>query len=131
MKKVLICIDNNAYSIKVANEGILIAKNMNAEISFLHVIDITVIPEGENITLETIESRKIKARKFLERILSLFSSAALIYVEEGDPGKKIIEKGEKLGVDMIIIGNNPRKGKVPGRIFEDVTGGAKNPIQVI
>ena len=42
MKKVLICIDDSEHDIKVAQEGILIVKSMNAEISLRVGLDCMV-----------------------------------------------------------------------------------------
>lgn len=108
IKKVLICVDTNAHSFKVADKGILFARKLNAQISILHVIDMPgSITSGRDQAV--LEKKRDKARKFISRILYTFSCAALIHIEEGDPVTKSLEKAATLEADIIIMGNRPRK----------------------
>lgn len=104
MKKVLICLDTNARSARVAYEGIQFVKSFNSEVSLIHVIDTNQYVNGESPTTEVVERKKRTARRFLEKILNLCSCAAILYIEEGDPIEKILAKAKSLEADIVILG---------------------------
>ncbi|MGZ3920714.1 MAG: universal stress protein [Bacteroidia bacterium] len=126
MKKILICIDNSAYSLKAASKGILLSKSLNAEVSLLHVI------ENESIN-KTIEVMKEEAKALLYKILEMFTCPALIYVEEGNPSEKIIETAETLKTDFIVIGTQGRTGLsiIIGSTAEEVLKHSAIPVLVV
>ncbi len=128
IKKVLICLDNTAHSIKVANEGI-IAKSINTEVSLIHVIDTNAVFENTLSAKEIVESKKDKARKFLENVLTMYSCAALIYVDEGNPSEKIIEKVKTLNVDLVVLGTSKRN--LPENVVKNVTRQIKNLVIIV
>jgi nucleotide-binding universal stress UspA family protein len=108
IKKVLICVDTNAHSFKVADKGIVFARKLNAQISILHVISSRSLA-GDPRERALAEKKKNKARKFIAKILYTFACAALIHIEEGEASDKILEKAASLEADIIILGNRTRK----------------------
>lgn len=107
-RKVLICLDTSAHAYKVADQGIRFARKFNAQVSILHVVNVRAAAPDERARM-SIEKKKIKARKFIAKILYTFACAALLHVEEGDPADVIIEKAAALQADVIVLGNRERK----------------------
>jgi len=103
---------------------------MNAEISLIHVIDTHVDQKARKGQQETLEKKKTKARRFLENILSANVCAALIYIDEGNPANRIIEKAKTLEVDLIVLGKE-NADKIPGKVVKIVTKSVKNTVIII
>jgi nucleotide-binding universal stress UspA family protein len=79
----------------------------------------------------SVEKSKAKAKSNIESILNKFYRSALIYIEEGNPSEKIIEKAKTIEADLIVLGNNSGKGKLPGRVVKNVTRNMKNAVIIV
>lgn len=117
-RKVLICLDTSAHSYKVADQGIMFARKLNAQVSILHVVNVR--GAADERARMSIEKKKIKARKFVAKILYTFACAALLHIEEGDPADVIIEKAAALQADVIVLGNRERKRASQKSVMSEV-----------
>lgn len=122
IQTVLIYVETGGPSLKLADKGIQLSKEINARLCLLHVTDTDIRQTGDEAT-RIIEENKEKAKKFMGQILHLFSCAALVYIEEGDPVKTIIEKAASVQADLVIISKHSRtmaNGKPAGYLAEEV-----------
>lgn len=125
MKKVLIALDYDPSAQKVADEGFLVAKAMNAEVILLHVISdpeyysstehVTVMgfagrEELAPVKLDNVDELKKVAHKFLEKIKEHLGGKTIkILIKEGESAKSILTAAKDLHVDLIIMGSHSRK----------------------
>jgi nucleotide-binding universal stress UspA family protein len=150
MKKVLIALDYDPTAQKVAEIGFSMAKNMNAEVTLLHVISdpehyastkhITIMGfagciEDVPLKLDSIDDRKNLAQKFLERSKEhLGDNNILTRVEEGDFAGSILKAANDLHADIIVMGSHSRKwlqNIVIGSVSEKVLHHTSIPVFVI
>jgi nucleotide-binding universal stress UspA family protein len=150
MKKVLIALDYNPTSQKVAEMGFDLAKSMGAEVTLLHVIfDPTFYSSSDyspimgfsgflnNDPLHTnaIEELKSATLDFLEKTRNhLGDSTIKIMVAEGDYAETILKISSTIHADLIILGSHSRKwleNIVMGSVTQEVLLKTKLPLYII
>src|ERR1700752_3035851 len=104
IKKILICLDNNAYSESVAKRGILLAKKMNADISILYPINTNGLSNGSYLPEDAVEAIKTKIRKSARGIISKYNCAASVFIIEGNTIENILEKAIDINAALIVLG---------------------------
>jgi universal stress protein A len=92
---------NSLAAVPVAAE---LARECNATLHLLHVIDQRGLPSGKiesaaQIKLERISRQKLKAGTRYE-----------ILVMPGDPAVEVLQMAVKLGIDLIVMATHGRKG---------------------
>ena len=148
MKKVLIAIDYHPVSEKVAEAGYELAKNIDAQVCLLHVLedvgfygtqyptfmgydgysgmgpDLDLAMEMRNIAEEFIEKAKIHLND--ERVST--------HIAEGDTAKTILHYAEEWGANVLVMGTHSHStfeklllGTVAGKILEKT----KTPLYLI
>ena len=104
MKKVLIALDYDPTSKKVAEQGYKMAKNMGAEVTLLHVTVNSFLYTSvyENMgnwqydSLDTIALRNAGSRNFLEKAKRHLADTAIQTVmKDGDFAQKILETAKE------------------------------------
>jgi nucleotide-binding universal stress UspA family protein len=133
MKKILITLDYDSTSQKVAETGVNLAKAMNAEIILLHVISNPVFYysqySGMYQQLELLDDLKKAAQSFLNKTkLNLRNEAIQTLIAEGNTADKILESAKNTKADIIVIGTHSRKwlenilmGSVAEKVLKDST----------
>ncbi len=125
MKKILIALDYDPTSQKVAEAGHALAKTMGAETIIMHVISDAVHYTSikypimgfggymniDPLLLEDITQKlKQASQDFLEHSKNrLFDKTIQTLVQEGDIAESIIETAQKLNADIIVMGSHSRK----------------------
>jgi len=125
MKKVLIALDYDPTSQKVAETGFSIAKAIKAEAILLHVIldpvyyssvDYSPIMGFTGYTnlnllqLETVEGLKEASQKFLDEAKRHLGDKTIkTLVKEGDCAETIIKTAKELNIDIIVMGSHSRR----------------------
>jgi nucleotide-binding universal stress UspA family protein len=138
MKKVLIALNYNATSEKVAEIGYLFAKTMGAEVILLHVIadatyysvystfetDPSTEVMGINETNATHlfnDGVKTAMNHFLERLRTHLGDETIkIILKEGDFGEAILKTAKELKADVIVMGSRSKRW-LENIIIESVT----------
>lgn len=150
MKKVLIALDYNPTSQKVAEIGYATAKEMNAEVILLHVLtepehywstEYSAIMgmqgymDTRQIQSDSTEWLIEASNHFLNKIkLHLDDSKIHTMVSEGDVAETILKTGTDRFVDFIAIGSHSQKwleNVLLGSITEKVIRGATIPLLII
>jgi len=149
MNKVLIALDFDPTTQKVAEVGYTFAKSLGAEIFLLHVIvdpvyysSLESFPivgyTGSLITpielLNTEETMK-ESGLFLEKIKQHLGDESIqTLVKEGDFADNILKTAEDLKVDMIVLGSHSKRWLeeiIMGSVTENVLHHTTIPLFII
>jgi nucleotide-binding universal stress UspA family protein len=150
MKKVLMALDYNPNTIKIAEIGFSFAKAMDAEITLLHVVEnevyytsfmtspITGIGDFDSATFyQFINSDGLSdaANYYLEKVkLHLNDKKIKTLVENGDFAEVILKTAKHLKVDLIIMGSHSQKWLekvLIGSTTENVLNQSSIPLLII
>jgi len=153
MKKVLIALDYDPSAQKVAEQGYLMAKSMNAEVVLLHVLsnvinyastEFSPIKYSQTIWLNNMDLTQInnnviglkdEAQDFLDKSkLHLGDENIQTLVEKGDFAESIIKSAKNLHADTIVLGSNSRKWLeklVIGSVVEKVLYNTSIPLYIV
>ncbi len=150
MKKVLIALDYDPTSQKVAEIGYATAKEMNAEVILLHVItdpehytssEYSAIMgmqgymDTSQIQADSSEGLYKASQHFLNKIkLHLNDEAIHMMVREGDVAETILEAAKDRFVDIIAIGSHSQKwleNVLLGSITEKVIRNTHVPLLIV
>jgi nucleotide-binding universal stress UspA family protein len=120
IKKVLIALNYNSSVKKIAKAGYLVAKALNAEILFLHVLSVPMFystanydpmmgfssfPDFDSELPEVSEKLRVASQNFLEEIKEYFGDLSInVLVKEGDYSETIIETANEFNADLIVLG---------------------------
>jgi nucleotide-binding universal stress UspA family protein len=150
MKKVLIALDYNPTSQKVAEIGYAAAKDMNAEVILLHVItnpEHYSSPEYSPITgmqgyldtsqiqFDSEEGLSKASRHFLNQIKHHLNDETIhTMVKEGEVAETILEAAKNKSADIIAIGSRSQnwlENVLLGSITEKVIKHTPIPLLII
>ncbi len=120
MKKVLIALDYHPVSEKVAETGYELAKNMNAEVCLLHVLDDVAFYSAEYPTFlgyegypgigpdfNVAQEMHNIARDFLSKAAGhLDDEKVQTHLAEGDTAKTLLAYAEEWKADLIVMGTH-------------------------
>jgi nucleotide-binding universal stress UspA family protein len=150
MKKVLIALDYDPTSQKVAEIGFSTAKAMNADIILLHVITdpehysstgysaifgMQGYMDTSQIQTDSAEGLLNASQHFLNKIkLHLDDQAISTLVREGDVADTILEAAKEIFADIIVIGSHSQKwleNVLLGSITEKVIRNTPTPLLIV
>ena len=115
MKKILIALDYDDTSMKVAEHGFSMANAMNAEVRLLHVISEKPLYYSSYIFVSELKVNiekdlKNSTRQFLDKVKKHLGDESVITVlKEGDIASNILETAKGLDIDVIVMGSHSRK----------------------
>jgi len=149
-KKVLIALDYDPTAQKVAEAGFSLARNMNAEVTLLHVIadpvyysaleysPITGFAGDMNMAdyqLDSVEELKKASLQYLDKIKKhLGDNTIETIIAEGDFSDSILKSAKKIHADLIVMGSHSRKwleNIVMGSVTEKVLHHSSIPLFII
>ncbi len=150
MKKVLIALDFDPSSVKVAEKGYALGKTMGAKIVLMHVLyepvyyssleysPITGFNDYVNLgsfQTETIQGLKEAAQHFLDKTkLHLADETIQTILTEGETADSILKTAKKLKADVIVLGTHSRKwleNILVGSVAEHVLKHSTLPLFII
>lgn len=140
LKRVLIALDYDETSEKVADIGYALAKAMNAEVILLHVINELPIYYNSYTLMSTLhvdiaDDLKKSTEEFLEKTkLHLLDNTIRTLALEGDISDTILETASIYKVDLIVMGSHSRKwleSILLGSETEKVLGKSKIPLFIV
>lgn len=141
MKKIILPVDFSESSNKLVDFAISFAKDINAQISLIHVAatDIGfVIGDMGFQYFPEVEENEIKyelkeLNKIQQRVLSNGVSCTHI-LKQGIAGDTILEFAEAQNADYIVIGSHGRSGVYDvfiGSLTKEITQKSKIPVVVV
>lgn len=148
MKKVLIAVDYNPSSEKVAEAGYELAKMMQAEVCIMHVItDVQYYGmqyptfmgyAGYNnmeIDLNLAGEMVKVAEDFLQKTKEHFNDPSLsTHIAEGDPADAVLRYASEWGADVLVLGTHSHSALEKlfvGDVASDVLKSSKIPLHII
>lgn len=137
MKKILIAIDDEPTSEKVALNGFQLGLQLNAEIALISVFDTTILmTEGGITPREFAKIIKIDYKKNQQMLVDkVFKDYKVwTFVEEGKPFEVILNVAKEWDADIIVLGTHGRIGLshlLMGSVAEKVIRHSEKPIFII
>jgi nucleotide-binding universal stress UspA family protein len=150
MKKVLIALDFDPSSVKVAEKGHALAKAMGAKIVLMHVLyepvyyssleysPIVGFNDYANLgalRTTTIQGLNEAAQNFLDKTKNHLADENIqTILKEGDTADTILETAKELNADIIVLGTHSRKwleNIIMGSIAEKVLKNSTIPLFII
>jgi len=140
MKKVLIALDYDSSSIKVAEKGYSLAKSMGAKVILLHVISNPVLYYSSYLAMTPVQINSVGdlkgvSQNFLDRTKhDLGDEAIQTVIKDGDTAESILESAKELKVDIVVIGTHSRKwleNILMGSVAESVLKHTTLPLFII
>lgn len=137
MKKILIAVDNDPTSEKIALNGFQLGLQLHAEIALLSVVDLTfLITEGAVTPKEfadiTINDCKKNQQMLLDTIFKEYKVRT--FIEEGNPYEVILKTAKEWDADIIVLGTHGRTGfshLIMGSVAEKIVRHSEVPIFII
>ncbi|MGY4386481.1 nucleotide-binding universal stress UspA family protein [Pedobacter sp. UYP24] len=135
--KILIAIDSNQSSEKVAISGLQLAKQFNGQIALVSIVDPDSVTDNDGATTKELDDMmehnlNHSQLRVIEKVFKDFPVKS--YVEKGVPYKVIIDIAERWGADVIVMGTHGRKGMphlLIGSVAEQVIRHSKKTVVVI
>ncbi len=115
IKKVLIAMDYDQTSQKVAETGHMLAQSMNAETILLHVISEQPVYYSSyafmhELRVDIMGDLKKSTQEFLDKSKKHLDDETIQTVlESGEIAETILEKAKELKADVIVMGSHSRK----------------------
>ena len=140
IKKVLIAMDYDVTSKKVAEAGYSLAQSMNAETILLHVIsELPVYYSESNYTHEfkadMLGDLNKTTQTFLDKAKKhLGDDDVQTVLKEGEIADTILKTVKEMGVDIIVMGSHSRKwleSIILGSQAEDVLTNSPIPVLIV
>ncbi|MFV5692702.1 universal stress protein [Flavobacterium sp. LT1R49] len=137
MKKIVIAVDNDPTSEKIALKGFQLGLQLQAEIALLSVVDLTMlITEGAVTPKEFADITINDYQKNLQMLVdTVFKDYKVrTFVEEGMPHEVILNVAKEWDADMIVLGTHGRTGfshLIMGSVAEKVIRHSEIPIFII
>ncbi|HVU55012.1 MAG TPA: universal stress protein [Puia sp.] len=138
MQRILIAIDDSAYSMKAAKTGFELAHHLQASIAVLYVIDKgkEAVNADLGVTIEGSRSQlRAEAERTIDQYIRMYDGIGQVFrfMPEGVPEKEIINIAREWKPDLIIMGTHGRSGltrMVTGSVAEYVIRHAEVPVLV-
>jgi len=115
IKKVLIAMDYDQTSLKVAETGFSMATAMNAETIIMHVISeqpvyYSAYTYMRELRVDILGDLKISTQDFLNKTKKLLGDDSIkTFIKEGEIAETILQTAKELKVDVIVMGSHSRK----------------------
>ncbi len=140
INKILIAMDYDQTSIKVAETGFSMAQAMNAETILLHVISERPLYYSSymymrELQVNIIGDLKESTQEFLDKAKKKLGSESIKTVlKEGEIADTILETAKEMNVDLIVMGSHSRKwleNIILGSAAQDVLKNTPIPLYIV
>ena len=147
LRKILVAIDGSDASLKATDFALTLAKNNEAEVVFLHVLDSAEAEKGlEKRTKPTPTLPEPAGKTYLRTVLvelmrkyepriARSNARHSEQIVVGKPSQKIVEVAKKLGVDMIVLGfvglKGVRRVRAIGSVARAVSEHSNVPVTIV
>ena len=139
-KKVLIALDYDDTSLKVAEEGYLMANAMNAETILLHVISEQMVYYSgysymHTFHVEILNDLHKSTGAFLNKAKNHLGDESIkVVIKEGDVAETILKTAKELNANILVMGSHSRKwleNVLLGSATEEVLKKTAIPLYII
>ena len=137
--KILIAVDDSAFSLRAAEAGFDLARSLDAEVALVFVVNRSKQVINADIGITAAESRNIllqEAEKTIDSFVRMFGGKDKLYrfTPEGLPEREIVNMAREWGADLIVLGTHARSGLqriLTGSVAEYVIRHARVPVMVV
>ena len=118
-----------------ARHAVAMAEATGATVHFVTAVErdeVSVIPMGsDEFVFDTIESARVAGERFVESLGTDVSFT--VEAMEGSPAKALLEVAERVGADLIVVGNVRMQGvgRVLGSVGNDVLRNAPCSVLIV
>jgi nucleotide-binding universal stress UspA family protein len=137
MKKILIALDDEPTSEKIASIGFQLGQQLSAEIALVSVVDTTALMTDGGVTpRELADNIKNDFKKSQQMLIGkVFKDYKVwTFVEEGKPYETILKVAEEWEADLIVLGTHGRTGLshlLMGSVAEKVIRHSTKPLFIV
>lgn len=140
INKILIAMDYDETSIKVAEVGFSLAQTMKAETILLHVISEQPVYYSSytymhELQVDVMGDLKTSAQHFLNKAKAKLGNESIITVlKEGEVAHMILKTAKEMNVDLIVMGSHSRKwleNIILGSAAQDVLKDTTIPLYIV
>jgi nucleotide-binding universal stress UspA family protein len=117
--RILVASDLTARSDRALARGFLLARQLDADLCVLHVVDADLPDE---LRAHSVEWAKQSLSRDIERMGSATGKRANLEVVAGDPGSYIVRAADPSATDLLLLGVHPGSGAV-SKTFGETTAG--------
>ncbi|MEO7216511.1 universal stress protein [Mucilaginibacter sp.] len=136
-KKILIAIDNTPSAEKIAINGLQLARQYQAEVALVSIVDSSILENHDGATPRELEdmadgSFNTTQQHVIDHVFKNYPVKT--FVEQGNPAKVIVKVAENWNADIIVMGTHGRKGiahLLMGSVAEDVLRHSKKALVII
>jgi nucleotide-binding universal stress UspA family protein len=127
-KKIFCPIDGSETSNRGMREAIELAKDQQAQLCFLHVVDFSVLIMYTPVIENSFDAIRDAGQEILNSAVAaardrgVSAESRLAEILTGRPAPTIVEEAEKYGADLIVIGTHGRRGISRLLLGSDATG---------
>lgn len=138
IKRILLPVDGSEYSEKAAERALFLAKNFNASVDILFVVELPLElyePPAELVNL--IETLRNEGEEIVRKLKLKFKEEGVpseTYVIQGNVAEEILGLSDKVEADLIVMGSHGRTGLkrlLLGSVTEKVINFGKKPVLVV
>lgn len=137
MKKIVIAVDNDPTSEKIALKAFQLGLQLKAEIALISVVDTTILITESAVTPKEFADIIINDYKRHQQMLidTVFQKHKVwTFVEEGIPYEVILNVAKEWDADILVLGTHGRTGishLIMGSVAEKVIRYSKIPVFII
>ena len=142
-QKILVPTDFSQYADKALQEGFFLAKQFNAQLHLLHVVediqqcavDYYLADEFvKQYRTSSLEGAKQKLQGELDKYPEAKGLQTVIHVRLGRPAEEILNEAKDKGIELIVIASHGKTGFLQllmGSVAERVSRGAKCEVLLV
>jgi nucleotide-binding universal stress UspA family protein len=111
LNNVLVPISFSENSLRPLPYAAFLSRQFGCTITLLHAVYLNIVGEERGIPLTgLLEEMESAAQRVLDKIASSLSPSARSVVRAGEPASVILKEASQADVDLIIIGEQSRRG---------------------
>jgi nucleotide-binding universal stress UspA family protein len=139
-KKVMIALDYDQSSQKVAEVGYSIGQSLQAEVILLHVISelpvyYSAYTYAHEFKVDMLDDLRASTLKFLNKVKRhLGDEEVKMMIKEGEVAESILSLSKEMDIDVVVMGSHSRKWLediLMGSEAEDVLKHTQIPLLII
>jgi nucleotide-binding universal stress UspA family protein len=143
IRKILVAVDGSNPSLDASNYAIDLAKSNDAELIVIYIVSIVPSSQFEYDNIGRMKEIEIEEKGKAEQVVDRVKQKAIennvqakttVLVKYTSISKEIVEYAEKMGIDLIVVGNRGRTGikrMLLGSVADDVVTYSHCPVLVV
>jgi nucleotide-binding universal stress UspA family protein len=143
IRKILVAVDGSNPSLDASNYAIDLAKSNDAELIVIYIVSIVPSSQFEYDNIGRMKEIEIEEKGKAEQVVDRVKQKAIennvqakttVLVKYTSISKEIVEYAEKMGIDLIVVGNRGRTGikrMLLGSVADEVVTYSHCPVLVV